>query len=53
VVSAQDEHTLEAVFKARENNIVEPILIGDKEKIKEILKKLKKDISEDAIINVV
>ena len=33
VVSAQDEHTLEAVFKAKKDNIVEPILIGNKKKI--------------------
>jgi len=30
VVAAQDEHTLEAVFRARKDNIVEPVLIGDK-----------------------
>ncbi|HEY5575303.1 MAG TPA: phosphate acyltransferase, partial [Clostridiaceae bacterium] len=51
VVAAQDEHTLEAVFHAAENNIVEPILIGSKEKIKEIVAKLGKKISDDAIID--
>lgn len=50
VIAAQDEHTLEAVFKAEENNIVEPILIGNKEKIKEILNKLNKDLSDNLII---
>ncbi len=52
VVSAQDEHTLEAVFRARKDNIVEPILIGDKPKIKEILKKLNESLDEGAIIHV-
>lgn len=52
VVSAQDEHTLEAVFRARKDNIVEPILIGDKAKIKEILEKLNVSLDEGAIIHV-
>ncbi|MBU3144428.1 bifunctional enoyl-CoA hydratase/phosphate acetyltransferase [Clostridium sp. CF012] len=52
VVSAQDEHTLEAVFRARKDNIVEPILIGDKAKIKEILDKLNVSLDEGAIIHV-
>jgi len=51
VVAAQDEHTLEAVFHAAENDIVEPVLIGNKEKIKEIVAKLGKQISDDAIID--
>jgi phosphate butyryltransferase len=33
VVAATDGHTLEAVFRARKNNIVSPILIGDSHKI--------------------
>lgn len=37
VVSAHDEHTLEAIEKAFQDNIAEPILIGDVEKIKEII----------------
>lgn len=51
VVSAQDEHTLEAVFRAKNNNIVEPILIGDKAKIKEILEHLQVDFEDNKIIN--
>ena len=51
VVAAQDEHTLEAVFHAAENDIVEPVLIGNKEKIKGIVAKLGKQISDDAIID--
>jgi phosphate butyryltransferase len=52
VVVAQDEHTLDAVFRARKDGIVEPILIGDKVKIEEILQRLNERIDDDAIINV-
>lgn len=52
VVVAQDEHTLQAVFKAKKDGIVEPILIGDKVKIKEILQRLNESIDDDVIINV-
>lgn len=52
IVAAQDDHTLEAVFRAVENNIVEPVLIGNAEEIKRTLKDLNKDFNEDNIINV-
>lgn len=52
VVAAQDEHTLQAVFKARKNNIAEPVLIGNKSKIKEILSNLKEDLDDSSIIDV-
>lgn len=52
VVAAQDEHTLEAVFRAKKDNIVEPILIGDKQKIKEVLERLHEGLPEEAIIEV-
>lgn len=51
VVAAQDEHTLEAVFKARKDQLVEPILIGDQEKIKAILNKLGEELADDFIIS--
>jgi len=51
VVVAQDKHTLEAVFKAVKDGIVEPILIGDKVKIKGILQHLNESIDDEAIIN--
>ncbi|WP_432667028.1 bifunctional enoyl-CoA hydratase/phosphate acetyltransferase [Wukongibacter baidiensis] len=51
VVAAADEHTLEAVFKAEENNIVTPVLIGDVSKIKEILDKLDKELDEKFIMD--
>lgn len=52
VVAAQDEHTLQAVFKARKDNIAEPVLIGNKSKIKEILSNLKEDLDDSSIIDV-
>jgi phosphate butyryltransferase len=52
VVAAQDEHTLEAVFKARMDNIVEPVLIGDKVKIKEVLSTLHVGLDDENIIDV-
>lgn len=50
VAAAQDEHTLEAVFKAREDNIVEPLLIGDTAGIREILAKLNVTLKDESII---
>jgi phosphate butyryltransferase len=52
VVVAQDEHTLEAVFKARKDKIVDPILIGDKDQIKAILKSLGETLNEEDIIDI-
>ncbi|MCM8711912.1 bifunctional enoyl-CoA hydratase/phosphate acetyltransferase [Clostridium sp. SYSU_GA19001] len=52
VVSAQDEHTLEAVFRAVKDNIVEPVLIGDKDKIKKVLQSLNVKLEESNIIDV-
>ena len=40
VVAAQDEHTLEAVVRAYKDGLVSPVLIGQEEKIREILAKL-------------
>jgi phosphotransacetylase len=37
VVEAQDEHTLESVVKATENELMSPVLIGNNEKIRELL----------------
>ena len=52
VVVAQDEHTLEAVFRAKENNIIIPILIGNREKIKEIISKNDYVFNDEFIIDV-
>lgn len=51
VAAAHDEHTLEAVFKAVNDKLVEPVLIGDKVKIVEILKKLSVNFDENKIVN--
>lgn len=52
VAAAQDEHTLEAVFKAAQDKLVDPVLIGDKSKITEILQKLNIEFDLDSIIHV-
>lgn len=51
VAAAHDEHTLEAVFRAANDNLVEPVLIGDKGKIVEILKNLSVNFDESKIIH--
>lgn len=52
VVAAEDEHTLEAVFRAKDDNLVDPILIGDKEKITEILEKNEFTIDAESIVDI-
>lgn len=52
VASAADEHTLEAVFRAEKEGIVEPILVGDKLKIIAILDKLGVSLQQDKIYDV-
>lgn len=51
VAAAHDEHTLEAVFRARKDKLVEPFLIGNKVKIIEILQNLSLEFDENKIIN--
>ncbi len=51
VAAAHDEHTLEAVFKASKDKIVIPVLVGDKDKIKNILDELKIQFDENNIIH--
>ncbi|HNZ83559.1 MAG TPA: bifunctional enoyl-CoA hydratase/phosphate acetyltransferase, partial [Sedimentibacter sp.] len=51
VAAAQDEHTLEAVFRAAKDKLVEPLLVGNKEKIEEILKELDVDYDISSIIS--
>lgn len=36
LASAADDHSLDAVYKAKEQNIIEPILVGDKNDIKKL-----------------
>lgn len=51
VAAAHDEHTLEAVFRARKDKLTEPVLIGHRAEIKEILQRLSVEFSDDKIIN--
>lgn len=51
VACAADKHVLEAVEHARQDNIINGILIGDEIKIKEILTSLKFDEKNYQIIN--
>jgi len=51
VAAAQDGHTLEAVFRAAKDKLVEPVLVGNKEKIEEILKELDVEYDISSIIS--
>lgn len=50
VAAAQDEHTLEAVFRARRDKIVDPYLIGDADKIRAIIQNLGEELPANHII---
>lgn len=53
VAAAHDEHTLKAVFKAvNDKLVVDPVLIGDKVKIEEILHKLSIQFDENEIVGI-
>lgn len=52
VVAAQDEHTLEAVIRANKDGLVDPVLLGEKEKISEILKKFNAENLAKNIIEI-
>ena len=52
VVPAQDEHTLEAISHAYKDGMVEPVLIGDEPKIREILAQTGTDADKMTIIHV-
>jgi len=51
LAAAQDQHSLGAVLKAWESNIIEPILVGDKAGIESICEANNYDISGLKIIN--
>lgn len=51
VAAAQDEDVIEAVSQAKEIGLVEPVLVGDGVKIKEIIDKLKIHSSEYEIVD--
>jgi len=52
VAVAEDEEVLEAVCTAAEENIVDPILIGNRNKIKKIAQNMNIDNCDQKIINV-
>ena len=52
VAVAQDAHVLEAVKVAKERNIADAILVGDKEQIEEIAKSIDMNLSTYEIIDV-
>lgn len=52
VAVAGDEHTLEAVLHARKEGIIEPVLVGDKKVIEEILKEKGESVPEEDIYDV-
>lgn len=51
VAAAHDEHTLEAVFRARKDKLVEPVLVGDKQSIVSILNNMRISYDDNKIIN--
>lgn len=52
VVAAQDEHTLQAVLQAYNDDLIEPVLIGEGKKIREILASLNADASRFTVIDI-
>lgn len=51
VAQAADEHTMEAVFQAKKDGLIEPVLIGKVDDIKKVLISLGETLSEEAIIH--
>ncbi len=52
VAVAQDEHTLEAVNLAAKEGLIQPVLVGDKAKIEEVLKTIHFTGTEPEILDV-
>ena len=52
VVEAHDEHTLEAVMTAKKDGIIDAMLIGNEEKIREIMDSDLEDPDELLYINL-
>lgn len=52
VVCAQDEHTIEAVIDAYNNGILNPVLLGNRDKINTLLKELNKNAEGVEIIDI-
>ena len=50
VAAAHDEHTLQAVFTARRDGFIRPILVGEREEICSIARRLGEELEEDQVI---
>ncbi len=50
VAAAQDLHTLEGVFAAQEDGLIEPILVGDPEQIRAAAQKLGRSLPSRSIV---
>lgn len=50
VAAAHDEHTLQAVFTARRDGFIRPILVGDREEILRIARALGEELEEDQVV---
>lgn len=50
VAAAHDEHTLQAVFSARRDGVIRPLLVGNQEEIFAISRKLGEELEEDQVI---
>ena len=53
VAAAHDEHTLQAVFAARRDGLIRPILVGHKEKIISLAQNLGEDLEPDQVVDTV
>jgi phosphate butyryltransferase len=51
VAVAEDSHTLEAAFMARNEGIIAPVLVGNKEKILAVLKEMNENVPDCDIYN--
>ena len=50
IAAAHDEHTLQAVFAARRDGLIRPILVGHGEEIRSIAHRLGEKLEEDQVI---
>ncbi len=50
VAAAHDEHTLQAVFAARRDGFIRPVLVGEGEEIRCIARRLGEPLEEDQVI---
>lgn len=53
VAASHDEHTLQAVFAARRDGLIHPILVGRKEEILSISHTLGEDLDPDQVVDAV